>query len=166
MCKSPTTVTKYVIGTFLHIEQACEACEHKTAWNSQPYIYNIPAGNLLSSAAILFSGSLPSKTLRVFQFLNCAAISESLFYVHQNKYLQPAIDNVWRSHQSAMIAVLQAEEKSLILGGDGRCDSPGFSAKYGAYSFMELEYNAILNIELVQVSVCVYVCTITLILLE
>ena len=57
-----------------------------------------------------------------------------------------------------MIAVLQAKEKSLVLGGDGRCDSPGFSAKYGAYSFMELEYNAILNIELVQVSVCVCVC--------
>jgi len=30
---------------------------HLTCWNSQPLIKNITAGNLLSSAAILFSGN-------------------------------------------------------------------------------------------------------------
>ena len=53
-----------------------------------------------------------------------------------------------------MIAMLQAEDKHLILGGDGRCDSPGFSAKYGTYTLMELQHNVILYIELVQVSIC------------
>ncbi len=51
-----------------------------------------------------------------------------------------------------MMTILQNEEKELVLGGDGRCDSPGFSAKYGAYSFMELDHNVILHFELVQVS--------------
>jgi solute carrier family 8 (sodium/calcium exchanger) len=51
-----------------------------------------------------------------------------------------------------MTALLQTEEKFVVLGGDGRCDSPGFCAKYGAYSFMELEYNVLLHVELVQVS--------------
>ena len=51
-----------------------------------------------------------------------------------------------------MIGVLQGFDTPLILGGDGRCDSPGFSAKYGLYTCMELKHNAILNIELVQVS--------------
>ena len=32
-------------------------CNHLTCWNSQPLIKNIAAGNLLSSAAILFSGN-------------------------------------------------------------------------------------------------------------
>ena len=52
----------------------------------------------------------------------------------------------------SMKTVLQTEEKALVLGGDGRCDSrPGFSVKFGAYSFMELDYNVVLHIELVQV---------------
>ena len=50
-----------------------------------------------------------------------------------------------------MLTTLQVEDKALVLGGDGRCDSPGFSAKYGSYSFMELDYNVVLHVELVQV---------------
>ena len=34
---------------------------------ANPYIHNTPADNILLSAAILFSGSLPSKVLRVFK---------------------------------------------------------------------------------------------------
>ena len=44
----------------------------------------------------------------------------------------------------SMLTVLQTEEKALVLGGDGRCDSPGFSAKFGAYSFIELDHNVVL----------------------
>ena len=50
-----------------------------------------------------------------------------------------------------MLTVLQTYDQPLALGGDVRCDSPGFSAKYGCYTFMELEHNAALHIELVQV---------------
>ena len=41
--------------------------------------------------------------------------------------------------------------KQIVLGGDARCDSPGYSAKYGSYSLMDLETNKILDIQLVQV---------------
>jgi len=34
--------------------------------------------------------------------------------------------------------------KELVLAGDGRCDSPGKSAKYFTYSVMESESNQIL----------------------
>jgi solute carrier family 8 (sodium/calcium exchanger) len=49
-----------------------------------------------------------------------------------------------------MISLLQALDEPLVLGGDARCDSPGFCAKYGSYTIMELKHNAILDIELVQ----------------
>ena len=39
------------------------------------------------------------------------------------------------------------------MGGDGRCDSPGFCAKYGTYSCMDLKTNNILDLQLVQVQV-------------
>ena len=153
MCKATTTVKKHTIGTLLHIEQACANCFYKKSWDSQPYINTTPAGNVLLSAAILFSGSMPTKALRLLEFLKCSVITQNTFYVHQRKYLQPVIKTKWERQQMDMIAALQAFDKQLIIGGDGRCDSPGFSAKYGTYTCMELEHNAILDIQLVQVSI-------------
>ena len=43
------------------------------------------------------------------------------------------------------------------MGGDGRCDSPGFCAKYGTYSCMDLKTNNILDLQLVQVH-ALHVC--------
>ena len=107
------------------------------------------------SASVLFSGSLLSKVFRVFWIMNCASISERTFFYHQDKYLHPAIHTIWKESQTSMLTVLQVEQKPLVLGGDGRCDSPGFSAKYGSYAFMEIEHNVVLNVELVQVHVSV-----------
>ncbi len=47
--------------------------------------------------------------------------------------------------------MLQAFGEPLSLGGDGRSDSPGHSAKYGSYTLTDLEHNAVLDVELVQV---------------
>ena len=40
----------------------------------------------------------------------------------------------------------------MQVGGDGRADSPGHSAKYGTYSLIELSCNNIVDFELVQVN--------------
>ena len=80
--------------------------------------------------------------------------SRRTFFQHQDRYLHVAVGNVWKNMQMSMLSLLQLEEESLVLGGDGRCDSPGFSAKYGSYSFMDLHHNVVLNVELVQVCNC------------
>ncbi|KAH3742125.1 hypothetical protein DPMN_048860 [Dreissena polymorpha] len=54
-------------------------------------------------------------------------------------------------HQSALIERLKAKGSPLVLGGDGRCCSPGHTAKYGTYSMMDLESGKILDIQVVQV---------------
>ena len=38
-----------------------------------------------------------------------------------------------------------------MLGGDGRADSPGHSAKFGSYTMMELKKKIVIDIQLVQV---------------
>lgn len=40
----------------------------------------------------------------------------------------------------------------VILTGDGRCDSPGYSAKFGSYTVIEQQINRVLDFQLVQVS--------------
>ena len=42
------------------------------------------------------------------------------------------------------------KDKSLVLCGDGRCDSPGKSAKYCTYSLMDSEINKILHVETID----------------
>jgi solute carrier family 8 (sodium/calcium exchanger) len=148
VCDQQADVKTHTVGTLLCITQSCEDCEYYRSWKSQPIINNAPAGNLLLSAAILFTGAQPTKTLRVLDCLACASITRATFYNYQKWYLQPAIFNVWNQQQTNMIQVLQALGEPLSLGGDGRSDSPGHCAKYGSYSLMDLEHNVILDVEL------------------
>ena len=47
---------------------------------------------------------------------------------------------------------LKWQNRPLDVSGDGRCDSPGFTAKYGAYTVMNTENDKILDFSLTQVS--------------
>lgn len=152
LCNCKIEPNLRTVGTLVCVTQTCDECGYHTKWESQPMIKNVPAGNLLLSAAILFAGAHPAKTLRVLKFLGCAAIKPWTFYEHQRLYLHQAISNVWSRYQMAMITSLQTSNEPIAIGGDGRSDSPGHSAKYGAYSFMDLKHNVVLDIELVQVN--------------
>ena len=129
----------------------CSNCHRKYEWESQPYIGSIPAGNILTSAAILYSGALPSKSLRVFDILNCSAISRQSYFRHQRDFLQLAVHNVWDQLQQSLLAQFIMNERGLILSGDGRADSPGHSAKFGSYTVIELTCNKVIDFKLVQV---------------
>jgi len=118
---------------------------------SQPSIRDIPAGNILLSAAILFSGATPGKVLRMLNHMQVACISDRTFYRHQSRFLEPAIMTVWEGEQSMLLAECKARDSALSIGGDGRADSPGHSAKYGSYGLIDLDTNKVIHIELVQV---------------
>ena len=150
-------IKKVVTGSFLRITQKCLRCHQNWIWESQPTIGNIPAGNIYTSAAILYAGALPAQALRIFRILNCHTISSNTFFRHQKQYLQPAISNNWKSQQLALLSSLKAQKKKLALSGDGRADSPGHSAKYGSYTVIEMSCNKVLGYRLVQVCVCVCV---------
>ena len=85
--------------------------------------------------------------------MGCATISERTFFHHQTKYLYPTISAVWEKHQAMLLAQLRREKRALVIGGDGRADSPGHSAKFGSYTVMELEKQIVVDVQLVQVSI-------------
>ena len=79
-CRSKyTKISKTVIGSFIRITQCCSRCGYRFVWESQPFVGVTPAGNILTSAAILYSGVLPAKGLRVFRIMNCACITKKTF---------------------------------------------------------------------------------------
>ena len=157
ICRSTyTSIEKFTRGSFLCIKQICRSCNNTYVWESQPYVGSIPAGNIMISAAILYIGLMPAKVLRVFSSLNCATIKRMTFFRHQKAYLQPAINCVWETEQGTLINQLQYKKQGLVLGGDGRADSPGHSAKYGTYSVIDLKQSKVLDLKLVQVYSCDY----------
>ena len=67
MCQQPAAAeVSKVVRTLIHITQKCHSCSYCRVWRCKPCIKKMPAGNLLLSAAILFSGAMISQTLSIF----------------------------------------------------------------------------------------------------
>ena len=64
---------------------------------------------------------------------------------YQRAYFFQPIESYWKDRQTEMLNSLQG--KPLIVSGDGRCDSPGFSSMYCTYSLMDTETKLILHSE-------------------
>lgn len=139
----------------MKVTQFCKNCCHQFVWESQPKCGTIPAGNILLSSAILFTGLMPTKALRMLKALNCAAISRKTFFRYQKKILQPAIKIVWDRQQQSIFLEFRLSKQHLILSGDGRSDSPGHCAKFGSYTVIDHSVNKVIDFKLVQVS-CVF----------
>lgn len=151
VCLSSTTaVVKFTVGSLVGIEQRCSSCAFYRLWRSQPYIGSYPAGNINMSSAILFSGSSARKVLRMFSIFNIAHISSRTFSRHQSAVLFPAVNTFWSQKQSMLLDEINSRDTELVLGGDGRADSPGHSAKYGSYSIVDLHTNQVVHVQLVQ----------------
>jgi len=58
-----------------------------------------------------------------------------------------------RDQQKNLLDKMAQNKDSVILTGDGRCDSPGHSAKFGSYTVIEQKMNRVLDFQLVQVIV-------------
>ncbi|XP_070390968.1 uncharacterized protein [Dermacentor albipictus] len=153
------TVSFSCSGTRITAKTECPR-GHEHMWASQPLVGMKPKGNVDLSAAILFSGSSAAGTLRMMRLMGVQVISDQTFFSYQKAYLFPAvtavsISFVWDEHQKGLLAA--AGDSSLELCGDGRCDSPGHSAKFLTYSFLCPGTGKIIHTEQIQVKELVLV---------
>ena len=137
------------LGTLLCVTLTCLNL-HTFKWQSQPMLGRMPAGNLLVSSAILLSGSTYTKMANFSEILNLQFLGEKTFYSMQDEYLFPEINDAWLSEQNSVFE--EIGQTDLWLCGDGRCDSPGHSAKYGTYSMLDQATDKIVDLKVVQVS--------------
>ncbi|KAH7961481.1 hypothetical protein HPB52_009362 [Rhipicephalus sanguineus] len=139
-----------VVGTLVTAEGVCEQ-QHQLRWKSQPLVKGsgAGAGNLLLAAGMLYSGCVVASTIRCLNSVGIQTITERTFYNYQRAYLLPAVKQLFLKKQSAMVDSLA--DMRVDLAGDGRCDSPGYSAKYLAYSVLAVQNGCILHTEQVQV---------------
>ena len=144
-----SNLTESTSGNMFSVKLFC-INGHETLWNSQPLINKMPAGNLLTSAAILFSGNTFSRVSQLASFLNLKFFSQTTYYDIQSRYLFPVVNKAWTERKGELLQAIK-EEGPLNLVGDGRCDSPGHNAKYGTYTMMS-EDAKVVTFSLVQVT--------------
>ena len=68
----------------------------------------------------------------MLKLMNVATISERTFYRHTSSYLNSVVIQQWKEHQQDLISEFFEKNDELRLAGDGRCDSPGYSANRGS----------------------------------
>ena len=110
---------------------------HRTTWRSQPLIRGTGMGNLTLSAGILFSGNTFQRIKEMLDISKVACFSRTTYNNFENKYLFPAIHKVYLTNRTVILDNAKETGKGINILGDGRCDSPGYSAKYGTYTLMD-----------------------------
>lgn len=145
-------------GTMVIVSQHCSTCgDEAFTWRSQPLIFGrYPAGNILLSFGVLMAGATISKTLLVFRHMGLSAYSARTFFVHQKNFLFPVVLNYWERYRAALVSQLK-DVANVVWSGDGRFDSMGHSAKYGAYTMFCNTILKVVHFELLQVNANVFV---------
>ena len=147
-CFSKCKNSVFNVGTLVKVKSVC-AQGHIREWWSGPLVNRMPVGNLCVTAAAYFSGCSTVKAMNFLKSANIGTISQNTFFRIQKHYVVPAISSVWMYAQAKLLK--ERQNRPVKLAGDGRCCSPGHTAKYGSYTLMDAECGQILCVELVQV---------------
>ena len=150
ICFKPASVQRISTkGTLVTVELFCSS-NHNSSWRSQPFVKGIAAGNLLLSAAILFSGNTYQRIFDLTKSLKLLMFSSGTYFSIQKSYLFPAVNRIYQTHRQLRLSHHIDNQHSLDLIGDGRCDSPGYNAKYGTYTVMNIDGNEIIDFRVVH----------------
>ena len=137
-------------STMVSFSYICQ-CGAKFRWSSQTHTGSMTNGNQLTAAAVMFSGGSPNQILNMFRHLKLQCFIQRTYLRLQNINLIPTIKDVYLSQQQTLL--YQAKSNlSVRVAGDGRCCSPGHTAKYGSYTLLEVNSGKIISRQLVQVN--------------
>jgi len=140
-------------GTMVTVTQHCQSCKKNFKWRSQPFILGrYPAGNVILSLAVLMAGASISKVLLVFKHMGISVYESRTFFYHQSRFLFPTILKYWETYQASLLTKIKGM-KDAVWSGDGRFDSMGHSAKFGAYTLLCSPVMKIVHFEFLQVIV-------------
>uniref|UniRef100_A0A3B1K8T9 Uncharacterized protein n=1 Tax=Astyanax mexicanus TaxID=7994 RepID=A0A3B1K8T9_ASTMX len=141
-------------GSKIQIEWTC-INHHTGVWQSCPDVRGIPENNLVSSAAIIFTGTTQNEIDEWADLLNLQLPKKTSYYALQSNYMIPVIHKAYTEMQEEFLTELRervAAGGHTDICGDARSDSPGYSAKYTCYSFMDDATKKVIMSDLIQVS--------------
>ena len=130
-CAPPAHIKKIITkGSAICVHLLCQN-GYVNVWRSQPMQNRYYNGNLGLVAAVLFSSNTFRKFSKYFKIMNIPWVSKPGYYKIQDNYMLGITNEAWKKEQE--MNILQSNQRYLILSGDGRCDTPGYNAKYLNY---------------------------------
>ena len=149
-CHGPATISSFrQQGVMIEVKLRC-LNKHISTWFSTPIIKRMSEGNLSLSAAVLYSGNTFTRIQEMMQVCKVAFIGRTSYHKIQKEILFPVINHVYNMHRNDIITTMKNKDALNVIG-DGRCDSPGYNAKYGTYTIMNIETNSILDFSVVHI---------------
>ena len=142
-----TDISHKVCGFCVKLEWVCHK-NHRSIWYSSPFYAAGLALNYIVEGALLLSGGQINQFRRFCQFANIGKCSTASFYQNQRLYVSTAVDQEFEELREQIINEIKAEGNSIILCGDGRMDSPGFSATKGSYTMMDYKSKKLVSMEI------------------
>jgi len=115
-------------------------------WTSSESIqsgkYEVPLINLTIISYLFFSGIHWSQFMAFCQKINLLMVSTATYYRYLRKLIYPCTYDFWLQDQAKTInSILKNQSSGTAQGkfsGDGRFDSPGWSAKFCTYFIQDL----------------------------
>ena len=114
-------------------------------------VNNTGAGNILLPWTIMFTENTFERISEMFDSINIPHFSKTLFYSIQKTLLFPTLNSFYKRYRTRIINICTTREGNNFIG-DGRSDSPRYSAKYGTYSLVGTDLNKIVDFFVVHVS--------------
>ena len=151
-CGAPCEISKIVsTGASISVNTNCDR-GHENNWNSLANEGQFHEGHVTLAASILLLGLSYQRFSEAMEIGNIEFFHKDTFYRLQKKFLFPAINNVYVYQARKLIKELKCDEIVPLIG-DGRCDSPGYSATYGTYSLMNEKDNRIVDFFIAHVKI-------------
>ncbi|XP_033754344.1 uncharacterized protein LOC117337464 [Pecten maximus] len=147
-CGANITVQCRYVGCAVQLKWKCSNGHQIHTWDSQPRIKRVYVGNFLVSAAILMSGNNYAKVALLAKFMNLAMIGLTSHQRVQRVFTAPVINSYYEEMMQRTLAKYQG--KDIVIAGDGRNDSPGHSAMFCTYTFLEYESKDIVACEIID----------------
>ncbi|KAL4233076.1 hypothetical protein ACF0H5_007761 [Mactra antiquata] len=104
--------------------------------------------NILVAICVALSGNNWEKVSLFAKFMKLSFPSRTSFFNIQNKCVIPVVDRYWENVRKTNIESLK--NQPVIVSGDGRMDSPGFSAKLCTYTMMDQAKKTIIALEVID----------------
>ncbi|KAM7429649.1 hypothetical protein ABFA07_019532 [Porites harrisoni] len=156
VCKTDNpSIEERQIGTKAVVTSTChnpKCPKQVNTSHSQPNMPNsgIAAGNFLLCIAVLLAGGSATKVFRIFSHMGLGCVSLNTFFKFQRNKLFPTISLYWEKYQAKLLEKVKAIQGGIVLAGDGRHDSMGHSAKFGAYTMFCCTLPMIIHFALIQ----------------
>ena len=105
------------------------------------------------SSSIAFASIPFAKFERFAYFNNLKSISDTTYFKTVRDCVYPVIEKKWKKERKRVIKLLK-NRSNVVLIGDGRCDSPGYSAKYCTYTFIDSKTGQVVDTVVIPVTEC------------